>query len=161
VLRVFLGEVSEEGAADSVVELAANLDDCTGEVLGETIERLLAAGCLDAWATPAVMKKSRPAWTLHALCRPGDVAQTERIFFSETTTFGVRRYSCSRSKLHRTTETVETPFGAVRVKLGRRGGRVVTVSPEFADCRSAAEAHGVPVREVLAAAMRTHRQDED
>ncbi len=154
LLRVVLGEPAAGDAdADTVVELSANIDDATGEVLGATIDKLLAAGCADAWATPIVMKKSRPAWMLSALCAPGDVDAVETILFIETTTFGVRRRTCRRSKLHRSHETVETPYGPIRVKIGRRGDETVTASPEFAECLAAAEAHHVSAREVLAAAQ--------
>ncbi|MFZ1988946.1 MAG: LarC family nickel insertion protein, partial [Alphaproteobacteria bacterium] len=158
LLRVFLGQAAEDGDADAVVELAANLDDCTGEVLGATIESLLAAGALDAWATPAVMKKSRPAWVLSVLCGPADVGTMEDILFTQTTTFGVRRSTWLRSKLLRRHETVQTPYGAVRVKVGRRGQKDVTVSAEFDDCLAAAKAHGVPVRDVMAASVEAYRR---
>jgi uncharacterized protein (TIGR00299 family) protein len=155
LLRVLLGRASEAGTTDSVVELSANIDDCTGEILGATIETLLAAGCLDAWATPIHAKKSRPAWMLTALAAPADVDEAERILFRETTTFGIRRRIATRSKLARSIETVETPFGPIRVKVGRRGGQVVTASPEFSDCRGAAEAHAVCVADVLRTARET------
>ena len=109
LLRVFIGIEGDGGEVDSAVELSANVDDCTGEIIGATIERLLSAGCLDAWVTPIVMKKSRPAWMLSALCGKGDVAAIERIIFTETTTFGIRRRPCRRSKLQRHCRTVETP----------------------------------------------------
>ena len=141
------------GDGDGVIELSANIDDCSGEILSAAIEQLLAAGCLDAWATAIVMKQSRPAWLLSALCRPGDAAAATDVFFRETTTFGVRRQLLQRTKLDRTFETVETPFGPVRVKIGRRNGQVLTLAPEFADCLSAARAHAASVRDVMQAAM--------
>jgi len=158
LLRVFVGELVDDADLDSVVELSANLDDCSGEVLGAAIGRLLSAGCLDAWASPVVMKKSRPGWVLSVLCEPADVAEAEEILFAETTTFGIRRRCCRRAKLRRRHETVETPYGPVRMKLGRRGEREITAAPEFDDCRRAAEAHGVAVREVLAEAEALYRQ---
>jgi uncharacterized protein (TIGR00299 family) protein len=158
LLRVILGEADAGGEADSVVELSANLDDCSGEILGATIERLLEAGCLDAWASAAVMKKNRPAWVLSALCTPETAEAAEEILFSETTTFGVRRRAASRSKLLRRHETVETPYGPVRIKIGRRGEKIVTASPEFSDCLQAARCHHVAVREVMAAAEALYRQ---
>jgi len=161
LLRVLVGEASEHGTSDTVVELSANIDDCTGEVIGATIDKLLAAGCVDAWAAPIVMKKSRPAWLLSALCSEADVAAVEEIFFTETTTFGVRRRCCARRKLNRRHETVETPYGPVRIKLGELDGRIVTASPEFADCAAAADSHHVPVREVLAAATAEYRRGTD
>ena len=160
LLRVFVGEADEAGDTDTVVELSANIDDCTGELLGATIERLLAAGCLDAWATPIYMKKSRPAWTISALCGETDLPRAEQILFAETTTFGIRRRTMTRSKLSRVHETVETPYGPIRIKVGSRGGQEMTASPEFADCEAAAEAHHASIREVLAAAHGAWRQKE-
>ncbi|MGC9455412.1 MAG: nickel pincer cofactor biosynthesis protein LarC [Phycisphaerae bacterium] len=157
LLRVFVGEEASPGSVDSAVELSCNVDDCTGEIIAATIEKLLASGCLDAWATPIIMKKSRPAWTLSALAEPADVTEAERIIFRETTTFGVRKRTLSRSKLQRRHETVETPYGPVRVKLAVLDGQVLTASGEFADCSRAAEAHGVSVKEVMAAAIEAYR----
>jgi uncharacterized protein (TIGR00299 family) protein len=151
LLRVMVGAAGE-ASADAVVELIANIDDCTGEMLSAAVAALLAAGCLDAWATPIYMKKSRPAWMLSALCRHGDVAAAEEVFFRQTTTFGVRKRAMERTMLQRRHESMETPFGPVRVKLGVRGGHVVTAAPEFEDCAAAARAHHVAVRDVIFAA---------
>jgi len=157
LLRVLIGTPDDAGDVDTVVELSANLDDCTPEVIGWAIERLLSAGCLDAWAAPATTKKSRPGWVLSALCAPAAVARAEEALFAETTTLGVRRRTCRRRKLARRHVTVETRYGAVRVKVAGRGGRDLTAAPEFADAAAAAEAHGVAVREVMAAAMAAWR----
>ena len=153
LLRVFIGSAGE-GAFDDAVELAANIDDCSGEIIGATIRALLAAGCLDAWASPIVMKKSRPAWTLVALCAPGDAAAAQRIIFTETTTFGIRSRPCRRSKLVRELATVETACGPIRIKVGLLDGQVVTASPEFDDCADAAQTHHLPVKDVYARALR-------
>lgn len=157
LLRVFVGSPSDESTVDTVVELSANIDDCSGEVLGAAIDALLAAGCLDAFATPAAMKKSRPAWVLSAICEPADVHRAEQILFAETTTLGIRRRTCHRSKLERSFATVETPYGPVRVKLGSREGKVLSASPEFADCIAAAKSHHASLREVQAAAVEAWR----
>jgi len=161
LLRVLIGAESGAGAADTAVELSANLDDCTGEVLAATVEKLLAAGCVDAWCTPIYMKKSRPAWMLSVLCPPGEVQRAEQIIFAETTTLGIRRRVCGRSRLGRRHVTVETRYGAIRVKVGSLGGREMTASPEFSDCQAAAEAHGAAVKEVIAAAVQAYRQRPD
>ena len=160
LLRVFLGEKTADGTADSLVELAANIDDSTGEVIGATIEKLLADGCVDAWAAPIVMKKSRPAWVLSALCRLDQVRDIERILFTETTTFGVRRRPCTRSKLSRHWQTVETPYGPIRMKIGRLETTETSASPEFEDCLQASQAHGVSAREVAAAAVEAYRRKD-
>ena len=121
-------------------------------------ERLISAGCLDAWASPITTKKSRPGWMLSALCSPAGVDSAEDILLSETTTLGVRRRVCGRTKLSRRHVTVETAFGPVRVKLGCRGESVLSVSPEFEDCRAAAEVHHAAVKDVMAAAQAAYMQ---
>ena len=164
MLRVFVGSASDAGQVDSVVELSANIDDSTGEIIGSTITKLISAGCLDAWATPINTKKSRPAWMLSALCSPDDVNAVETIIFAETTTFGIRRRTCTRTKLLRQWETVETVYGPIRIKTGRRSDddanskNVITAQPEFDDCLAAAESHHCSVREVLAIAEQAYRQ---
>ncbi|MFB3893192.1 MAG: nickel pincer cofactor biosynthesis protein LarC [Phycisphaerae bacterium] len=157
LLRVFIGADAEVGTADTVVELSANIDDATGEVLGATIDKLLSAGCVDAWAAPIVMKKSRPAWMLSALCLECDADAAQRIMFAQTTTFGIRRRVCSRAKLARQFDTVQTRYGPVRVKVGRLGDEVMTAAPEFSDCAAAADAHHVSAREVMAEAQAAWR----
>lgn len=154
VLRLTLGRAQASEEADRVWVLEANLDDTTAEVCGYAIERLLAAGALDAWASPIQMKKSRPGWMLCAIAEPAALRAVEEIFFLETTTFGVRRHLCERSKLAREMKTVETAYGPVRVKVGSRAGKVITASPEFEDCRRVAEEKGVAVRVVMGAALR-------
>jgi len=89
---------------------------------------------------------------LTVLCRPADAGKLEQLIFAETTTFGIRRHQVSRVKLQRRFESVNTPYGAIRLKVGTRAG-VEKAAPEFEDCRSAAEAHGVAVQEVMLAAQ--------
>ena len=154
LLRVILGEAVADSEGDEIVVLEANIDDASPEVLGYAIERLMEAGALDAYAVPIYMKKSRPATLLTVLAEPGAVAELEAVLFAETTTFGVRRHTAQRSKLLREVVTVETPYGAIGVKVGRRGGEVVTAAAEYEDCRSAAQRHGVALRVVMDAAGR-------
>jgi len=157
LLRVFVGVLDDAGQRDAAVEVSANIDDCTVEIIGATLERLMTAGCMDAWASPIVMKKSRPAWLVSVLCSPSDEAEAVRIMLSETTTFGLRRRWCQRTKLDRRFETVETRYGPIRIKVGLLDGRQITASPEFEDCRRAAETHHVAVREVLGEALAARR----
>ncbi|MCX5654712.1 MAG: LarC family nickel insertion protein [Planctomycetota bacterium] len=143
----------EAGAeADSVWLLEANLDDATGETLGATTRSLFAAGALDVWLTPVTMKKGRPGVVLACLAEDAALAAVEDTIFSETTTFGVRRSRVVRTKLAREHVEVRTPFGPVRVKVGRRGGRIVTALPEYDDCVRLAEEKGVAFRDVYEAA---------
>ena len=85
-------------------------------------------------------------------------AKNEEVFFTETTTLGVRRQEWDRTALERDRVVIETPYGPVAIKVGRRGGRVYNAQPEFEDCRRAAEERGVPVKEVWAAALAAYRE---
>ncbi len=157
VLRLFVGQASVEEETDEVVMLEANLDDATGEQVGHAFEVLFAAGALDVFATPIIMKKSRPGLLLSVLAAPDRQAACEQVLFAETTTFGVRRQLCTRQKLARSTETVSTRFDEIRIKVGRRGDRVVIAAPEYEDCARAARAHGVALREVMFEARQAWR----
>lgn len=152
-LRLMLGDDgSDQSEAQTVWELKCNLDDMTGEAMGYALERLLAGGALDAWYTPIHMKKNRPAWLLTALCAPERRAEVERILLSETTTLGVRACALQRTTLRRHWLTVETPWGAVRVKTadGPDGQRA---APEYEDCARLAREQGIPFVQVYAAAQ--------
>src|SRR6185503_426482 len=159
VLRVVLGE--RTGAApvsDRVVCLETNLDDMSPQWLGHLVERLLAEGALDAWVVPAQMKKSRAAHEVRVLAPRGREERLAEILFRETTTFGVRRYEIDRWILERSFETVTTPWGEVRIKVGRRAGQVLTATPEYEDLRRAAAPGGVPLKEVHRRALSEYYQ---
>jgi uncharacterized protein (DUF111 family) len=138
--------------------LEANLDDCTGQLVARAIEAALEAGALDAWAAPLTMKKGRPGVLLGALCKEERRAAVTRAFFTETTTLGVRRHRVERDVLGRRLDTVETPYGPVRVKVALLDGGEVGAQPEYDDCLARARDRGVSVREVMAAALAAHRR---
>jgi uncharacterized protein (TIGR00299 family) protein len=151
VLRATLGR-SAEGGGDAVV-FEVNLDDCSPQWIGNLVERLIAAGALDAWVTPVTMKKGRPGHVLSAIARPEKKDAVVGLLFAESTTLGVRSYPVTRQELERRFETVETRFGPVRIKIGSRDGNVLNANPEYEDCRAAAERSGVAVKQVWAEAM--------
>jgi hypothetical protein len=138
------------GDLDTVTVLETNLDDCTGEVIGYAIERLLAAGALDVFAVPIQMKKNRPAVLLTVIAEAAKVPELEAILFRETGTFGIRRTTATRSKLHREAITVPTPWGEVKAKRGWRDGFEI-VTPEYDDCARVAREQGVPLQKVYRA----------
>lgn len=148
-LRMFLGDaVGAAPPAESLVLLETSIDDMNPELYEHVIERLLEGGALDAFLTPIVMKKSRPAVLLSALAPADRQAELLRLLFLETTTLGVRAREVARYCLEREWMPVSTAFGEVRVKLGRLEGEVVTISPEYEDCRRAARESGAPLKEV-------------
>jgi uncharacterized protein (TIGR00299 family) protein len=157
VLRLFVGEEAEASAAQRVLVLEAEVDDMSPQLCGPLLERLLGAGALDAYLTPVLMKKGRPGFLITAVAEVSAREALEELLFRETTTLGVRRQEWDRTVLEREVVPVNTAYGPVGVKVGRRGGRVYNAQPEFEDCQRAAGAAGVPIKEVWAAALAAFR----
>ncbi len=153
ILRLLIGEVSEaQPESETLVLLETNIDNMNPELYGYVIERLLAEGALDAYLTPVVMKKNRPGIVLSVLCRQHDEAALRALVFAETTTLGIRSQRVTRHALPRSIVKVDTPYGAVQVKVSR-WGEMEKVAPEYEDCRRAAQSAGVPLRLVYEAAL--------
>lgn len=168
-LRVVLGEPSGAGgvlfpsavgfASPTHVVVETNLDDSTGETLGHTLQVLLASGALDAWASPVVMKKGRPGWTVHALCPQPLAAAVADVLLGETSAIGVRTVPALRTELSRSVMEINTPYGPVPVKLsGDAGSRFEHAKPEFDVCQELARRSDVPLRWVVEAALVGHRE---
>lgn len=137
VLRAMLLEETKEKAQSDQSGLwmmEANLDDCTGEMLGFAMERLLESGAADVWYQPVYMKKNRPAYTLSVLYREKDREVLEDIIFTQTTTIGIRRWPVQRTVLERKNVTVETVYGAVNVKICTHKGKQYAY-PEYESVR--------------------------
>ena len=122
VLRAMLLENSQDEDHTMWV-LETNLDDCTGEMLGLTLEMLLDAGAADVWYTPIHMKKNRPAYMMSVLCRESSIEAMEEIILTQTTTIGIRRYPTERTVLERSEIQVETSYGPADVKMCAYKGR--------------------------------------
>lgn len=137
---------------EDAVVLAANVDDLDPRLWPDVLARLLEAGAADAWLTPILMKKGRPANTLSVLCRPALAPELRRLVFELVPTLGVRESPVDKWVLDRRWETVSVLGHEIRVKLGILDGRIVTATPEFEDVASVAAASGRPQREVMAAA---------
>jgi uncharacterized protein (TIGR00299 family) protein len=152
LLRVFIGEDGIRGDADLITVLEANLDDMNPEWFEYAQEQLFAQGALDVFYTPIFMKKNRPATKLTVLCDSGKVDAIVDTLFRDTSTFGVRTYEVRRQKLQRFSQTVDTGYGPIAVKIGQWRGQVVQISPEYESCRQAARRCGVPLKEVYQAA---------
>lgn len=135
------------------VVIEANLDDMQPQFYETLMERLLEAEALDVTITQVQMKKNRPGVQLQVLASPGSVDALLAIIFSESTTIGVRTYEVQKRMLQREMVSVQTPYGALRVKIARLGSRVVNMAPEYEDCRLRARELGVPVKEVYQAAL--------
>ncbi len=129
ILRGMIIE-DESNKQDFIVKLESNIDDCSGEALGYTMNRLLKAGAKDVYYTPIFMKKNRPAYQLSVICSEDIVSQMEQIIFEETTTIGIRKQKMERTILQREVQSKQTSLGEVKVKICKlsSGNRVY---PEY------------------------------
>jgi len=159
VVRLLLGTASEgastpawSGGAPDAVVVETNVDDLDPRIWPDVLRRLLEAGALDAWLTPILMKKGRPAHTLHVLARPEDEPSLAGIVLAHTSTLGVRVTPVRRNVLERSWCPVQVAGRAVRIKIGHRHGRVYQATPEFEDAAQLAAATGIPLAQVLAMA---------
>ena len=150
VVRILLGDSSSDGPwlSETITVLETHLDNDRGETIGHASQRLMAEGALDVVSIPAQMKKDRPAQVLKVLAKPEDADRLERILFEETSTLGIRRSDTRRDALHRHYDTVETRFGTINVKIAHLPNGGLRATPEYEDCRKAAEKHGVSLHTV-------------
>jgi hypothetical protein len=168
IARLFIGEPVEAITGkpglpgDEVVSvIEANVDDMSPQLYGYFLEQALAAGALDVTCSSAQMKKNRPGLTVSILCEPDKSDALSQLLFEQTTTIGVRIYEARRKVLEREQVMVETPYGAVPVKVARREGRVVNAAPEFDDCQRLAIEKSVPLKRVIAAAEAAYLQQSE
>jgi len=155
LLRAVVGEV--EGTVGEVELLEANVDDAPGELLGAAVERLLAAGALDAWLEPIVMKRGRGAYKACALVQPEDREPLARLLMRETGSLGVRHHPVGRTVAERRVVEVELPYGTCRIKIGSLDGEDFVVAPEYADAAKLASESGVPLPRVYEDARANYR----
>jgi pyridinium-3,5-bisthiocarboxylic acid mononucleotide nickel chelatase len=150
ILRLLTG--APTGAAPGAVLLETNVDDLDPRLWPDVLDTLLAAGASDAWLSPILMKKGRPAHTLHVLCTTAALPAVRTEVFRRTSTIGVRELAVGKTALDREYGSVSVAGQPVAVKVARLDGTVVNVSVEFEDVRRAAQALALPVKEVLRAA---------
>jgi len=150
VLRCFLGETTASEAGDeTVLEVETTIDDMSPQLYEPLIERLFGAGALDVYLQPVIMKRGRPGIVVTVLCAPERAGDLSRALFEESTTIGVRWSERRRARLQREMIVLTTAYGAIPFKVSRLQGRIVTVTPEFADVARIAREKSLPVREVL------------
>jgi len=154
VLRILIGECDDTALTRETIQvIEANIDDMSGELLAPLIASLLDAGAVDAFLTPIIGKKGRPAYQVTALSSDAQAQAVHECLFANSSTLGVRMRTEQRQVLTRDWKSVATPWGTVRIKRGLQGSETTVASPEFEDCQSVAHAAGVPVRQVYDAAL--------
>ncbi|MGH3508498.1 MAG: nickel pincer cofactor biosynthesis protein LarC [Nocardioidaceae bacterium] len=157
-LRLLIGDATEPSgdlaatATETAVVFETNVDDLDPRLWPQVLRRLLDAGASDAWLTPILMKKGRPAHTLSALLPPERSDDVRRVIVTETSAIGMRITSVAKDPLDREFATVEVDGHAIQVKLALDDGVVVNVQPEYDDVVAAAQRLGRPVKQVLGAA---------
>lgn len=154
-LRVSLGhplsvspDEDELPETDWVSVLECNIDNMTGELLGDLMERALSVGALDISYLPLQMKKNRPAVMITLICRIEDTERLTRFFLAETSTLGVRIQQVQRRKAQRSQEQIDTPLGPLLIKVKRMGTRIISAAPEYEECRRIASTQNIPIEEV-------------
>ena len=159
VLRVFLCEdaaaETKDVQTDEAVVLECNIDDMNPEHYDYILDQLFQAGVSDAWMTPVIMKKSRPAVVLSALCGEQLAGQMKEIIFMHSTSIGIREYRVKKNMLRREQVTIYTAYGPVRVKQSYYNGKLVSSKPESEDCRKLAQAGNISLQEVEKAVIFT------
>jgi hypothetical protein len=149
VLRLMIGELSHNYEEDASIVIETNIDDMSPQVYDYVIEKLMDQGAHDVYLSPIIMKKGRPAILLSVLADRSKSDALLDVIFHETTSIGVRIQEVGRKKLSREIREVDTLYGRVGIKVSKRGNEILTVSPEYDDCRRIAEEKNVPLKKVI------------
>jgi pyridinium-3,5-bisthiocarboxylic acid mononucleotide nickel chelatase len=168
VLRLVIGEAQDSmqknealAHSNAVGIIETTIDDATPELIAYVADRLLTAGASDVYRTPVQMKKGRTGVQLTILCAPSLAEELRAIVFTETTTLGLRYREEQKFVLARRFVSVDTEWGAVKIKIGvLEDGEVINYAPEFEDCRSISERQGVPLKQVMNAAIAAYSMKE-
>jgi uncharacterized protein (TIGR00299 family) protein len=161
-LRLCIGQAggnckSNDEAPDTdwVTVIESNIDNMTGELLGGLLDRLLAAGALDASFTPIQMKKNRPAVMVTVICAEEATQTLATVLLRETNTLGVRIQHMRRLKAQRSQESIKTPIGTMQIKVKRLGSHVISAAPEYEDCLRISQQRNMPLSEVYEVAQKS------
>ncbi|WP_321287207.1 nickel pincer cofactor biosynthesis protein LarC [uncultured Sunxiuqinia sp.] len=151
VLRVYLLEDAtsvNDVTNEEAIVLESNIDDMNPEHYDFLLEQLFESGASDAWLVPMIMKKSRPAVLLSVLCKQELREKLKGLIFTFSTSIGIREYRVTKNMLRREESTIETSYGAVRIKQSFYNGKLVRTKPEFDDCKKLAIQHQLSISEI-------------
>jgi hypothetical protein len=149
VLRLMIGEPVSAYEEDTSIVIESNIDDMNPQIYGHLIDTLMAKGAHDVYLTPIIMKKGRPAILLSVLTDKAKGTEILDTIFRETTSIGVRIQEVGRKKLSRDVREIETSYGKIRIKISKRGDEIMTITPEYEDCKKLAEEKQVPLKSVM------------
>ena len=151
LLRVLVGDSADaEEGTEPIAILETVIDDSTPQLVAYVSELLLASGAWDVYRVPVQMKKGRAGVQVTVLCSPEKLAELREILFRETTTIGAHWRIETKMALKREFAEVRTEWGVVRMKVARlTNGEIANAAPEYEDCRRIAEAHRIPLKQVM------------
>lgn len=158
ILRLWIGQKATQAAVpqgqdgsdrvEEIILLETQIDDLNPQAIGYTMEALFAAGAVDVFTQAIGMKKSRPGVLLSVVCTAETAESCETVLFRETTTLGIRRSQQQRRILARQIQTLDTPYGPIRLKIAYQQGQIVNVQPEFEDCAQVAKQQDLPWQQI-------------
>ncbi len=157
LLRLLVGKETADAGTDSIAVIETVIDDSSPQVIAYVSEKLLEAGAWDVYRVAVQMKKGRTGVQLTVLSSPDRLPLLRDLLFRETTTIGLRWRLENKVALRREFLKVETPWGAVSIKIARLpSGEVANASPEYEDCRAIAADNSIPLKQVMEAAMQAY-----
>ncbi len=154
LLRLIIGDAEPGSGRERVTLIETNIDDMNPQFYDYLMEKLFEMGAQDAFLTPILMKKNRPATLLTVICPSGKRALFIEFLIQETTTLGLRWREEERAKADREILLHQTKYGKIHFKLARWEGKVVNLTPEYDDCKRLALRRKVPLKEVFEEARR-------
>jgi len=147
MLRIIVGESAIQNS-NRLMVVESNIDDMNPEFYDHVMDSLFKAGAVDVYFTPIQMKKNRPAVKLSVLVAEAKMDEIANILFSETSTFGLRYFPVDRMILEREIRKIKTPYGEMKVKIGRMDGKVIQISPEYEDCKKISHREKIPIKKI-------------
>ncbi len=163
LLRITLGKpTNDELSVDKIAVLETNIDDVSGEIIGHTVDRLLAEGAKDVSIIPIYTKKNRPGQIIKVIADQKDTQPLSRVLIGETGTLGVRVFFCERHIIARETHTIDIQVNGdkirVKIKISKNSnGEIIRIKPEFEDLKALAERTKRPLRELSEMALSAAR----
>jgi pyridinium-3,5-bisthiocarboxylic acid mononucleotide nickel chelatase len=154
ILRLWWGDTERDAdttgevSLEAIAVLETQMDDMSPQVIGYLYDQLFAAGAVDVFTQSIGMKKSRPGILMTVMCPPERITDCELLLFRETTTLGIRRSVQQRAVLSRRLETINTPFGPVRIKVASHSDQIFNIQPEYEDCAQLARQSGKTLQDI-------------
>lgn len=148
LVRLILGDLSQDKESDTIIVLETHVDDCMPEHLGYLMNILFENGALDVAYAPIFMKKNRPGVSIKVICKPEDMEALMDAIFKETGTLGIRYSFTFRKRLKREIQYIDTPWGRVRIKRIQQVDGSTYLKPEYDDCLKIAKKYGIPLKKV-------------